>query len=72
MTPTDQFISGLNQVIALKEVTRTQACKNAGIDPMTLRRFLTRKTNIKLDTLTSICEDGFGVSFDKVYHLGGK
>jgi len=71
MTVTDQFINGLNKIIAESELTRAAACSAAGITPMTLRRFLKRETDIKLKTLQAIC-DGYGVSFHKVYHLGGE
>lgn len=72
MTPTDQFINGLNKIISETKITRAQACRDAGIDPITLRRFLNRETDIKLMTLQAICEKGFGVTFHKVYHLGGE
>ena len=72
MNPTDQFINGLNKIAKESGKSKQQACKDAGIDPITLRRFLNRETDIKLVTLSNICRQGYGVSFHKVYHMGGK
>jgi len=72
MTPTDQFIRGFERAITITGVSKRQACIRSGVHEVTLRRFMNRQTDIKLNTLHKICEGGFKMSFQTVYGMGGR
>ena len=72
MRAREQFKNGLNLTISITGISRRKACMSAGVNEVTLRRFLQGKTDIRLDTLDDLCQLGFGKSLDYVYHLGGE
>jgi len=70
MTTTDTFIDGLKVAEQLTGVSKRQACIKAGINETTLRRFMKKEHGIRLDTLSAICNVGYGMSLSKVIALG--
>jgi len=72
MTPTDQFIRGFERAMAIKCVTKAKVCRESGVSPMTLRRFMYKRTDIKLMTLARLCEDGLDMTFQTVFGMGGE
>ena len=70
MTTTDQFIAGLKIAEKLTGTSKRQACIRAGVNEVTLRRFINRETSILLVNLDKICKDGYGMTISKVIALG--
>ena len=70
MTITDQFIRGLNLAEQITGTSKRQACIRAGVNEVTLRRFMNRDTDILLVNLDSICRKGYGSTFNKILALG--
>jgi len=70
MTITDQFIRGLKVAAWITDIPKGVACKAAGVNEATLYRFLNRETDIKMVTLSAICNEGYGMSLSKVIALG--
>jgi len=72
MTTTEQFVRGLKVAGEMTDVTKTQACKDSGVDYSTLWRFMNKGKDIKLSTLCRLCETGYQMSLTKVLVLGEK
>ena len=70
MNTTDKFIRGLKEAEDKTGLTKQAACKKAGISYSTLWRFMTRQNDIQLNTLCALCEDGYGMSLNKILALG--
>ena len=70
MNTTDQFIAGLRIANRLKNTTCNKACKEAGVNPSTLYRFMNRESDMQLNTLDAICRKGYQMSISKIIALG--
>jgi len=70
MTSTDKFIRGLKVAEQLTGTSKRQACKLAGVNEVTLRRFMNRETDILMVNLSNICKLGYGMSISKIIALG--
>ena len=65
-----QYRKGLLEAIRVTGISARQASLNAGFNENQLNRFISGKTDIKLNTLDSLCESGFGLPMDTVYRMG--
>ena len=70
MTSTDKFIRGLKIAEQLTGTSKRQACIKAGVNEVTLRRFMNRETDILMVNLSNICKLGYGMSISKIIALG--
>jgi len=70
MSTTDDFVRGLKVAEELTGINKTTACRLADVDYSTLWRFMSREKDIKLSTLTALCEKGYQMSLSKIIALG--
>ena len=66
----DTFRRGFKTVIKNTGISARQASLNAGFNENQLNRFISGKTDIKLNTLDRLCESGFGLPMETVYRMG--
>ena len=69
---TERMQAGIRAASKQTHITPRQASLKAGFNQNQLLRFLTGQTGIKIQTLDDICNNGFGLTFNQVWILGGK
>jgi len=65
-----QYRKGLSEAIRVTGISARQASMKAGFNENQLNRFMSGKTDIKLNTLDNLCELGFGLPMETVYRMG--
>ena len=65
-----QYRKGLLEAIRVTGISAREASMKAGFNENQANRFISGKTDIKLNTLDSLCELGFGLPMETVYRMG--
>jgi len=72
VTTSERIRNGLKWAINKTGITSRQASLKAGFNENQLHRYLTERNDILVGNLEKICVDGFGLTFNEIYELGGK
>lgn len=72
MKPSERYQVGLRKAAEMTGKSFRKASLDAGMNQNQVMRFVKGQTDIKLGTLDKICNDGFGMTMETVYKIGGQ